>query len=79
MPSNPSQILNEQKWSLNMIKAFCGYETFDRMKFFELWINYIILKWSFFEIKFETIMNIVETVFDKFAKTQIQNELKKNK
>ena len=24
-------------------------------------------------------MNIVETVFDEFAKTQIQNELKENK
>ena len=54
------------------MKAFCGHETFDGMKFLELWINYVILKWSFFETKFETAMNIVETVFDEF-----ESEVKK--
>ena len=66
LPPNPPQTLNRQKWLLNMIKAFCSHETFDRMKFLELWINYIILKWSFFETKFETAINIVETVLDEF-------------
>ena len=61
------------------MKAFCGHETFDGMKFLELWINYVILKWSFFETKFEIAMDIVETVLDEFAKTQIQNKLKENK
>ena len=44
LPPNPPQTLNGQKWLLNMMKAFCGHETFDGMKFLELWINYIILK-----------------------------------
>ena len=39
---------------------------FDGMKFLELWINYVVLKWSFFETKFETAMNIVETVLNEF-------------
>ena len=79
MPPNPPQTLNGQKWLLNMMKAFHSHEMFDGMKFLELWINYVILKWGFFETKFETAMNIVETVLNKFAKTQIQNKLKENK
>ena len=72
LPPNPPQTLNGQKWLLNMMKAFHNHETFDGMKFLELWINYIILKWSFFKTKFETAMNIIETVFDEF-----ESEIKK--
>ena len=48
------------------MKAFYDYEMFDEMKFLKFQINYVILKQSFFKIKFKTIINIVETVFDKF-------------
>ena len=36
LPSNPPQTLNRQKWLLNIMKTFCGYEMFDGMKFLEL-------------------------------------------